>query len=375
MILALPNEARRVLSAKDGYTCALFDAAERPDRQALAELVARAWGHDYRDKAVIRFDGPYLDWLLQGDRWFGVSVSDRAGRLVGCEVALERKILWEGRPLRGYFVTLLTVDPDHRGRGLAQRILRHLTAEALERRRADVLVSCFDAGAAGKPTVEKMVQGAKGAMDLRLSPALSLWACTADLREADRYEPMQGLSRIALWPGVRSLLAFSPDTADGRLRAVPARLESSSSVYSRPTGFAFRPGSALSDLYGNHADGRSGTLRFEFGPREAVTVAWHVSVLTKPGLPDRLMGSVQLVLPENATAGNLARALRHVNGLLLRQGCLGTTILDTGMVPRMVLWRSGFRPTPRRIHLAVRGPAAVLEPFPALRGPFSVDLL
>jgi GNAT superfamily N-acetyltransferase len=361
-------------SANVRCTCSVFDAANRPDTRALADLVARAWGHDYADKAVIRFDAPYLDWLLQGDRWFGVQVTDGEGRLVGCEVALEREICWEGRSLRGYFVTLLTVDPDHRGRGLAQRILGQLTEEALGRRGGDVLVSCFDAGAAGQPTVEKMVAGAKGAMGLRLSPALSLWACTADLREADRYEPLKGLARVALWPGVRSLLAFSPDRGPAP-EAKPARLEDAAAEMPSGTGFAFRPGEGLGEMYAAHDDGRAGTLRFEFGEREAVTVAWHVSVLAKPGLPDRLMGSVQFVRSENASARNLARALRHVNGLLLKQGCLGTTILDTSVVPRRVLWRAGFRPTPRRIRVAVRGPAATLEPFPALRGPFSVDLL
>lgn len=352
------------------YTCATFDAANRPHTARLAELVARAWGHDYKDKAVMRFDAPYLDWLLQGERWFGIEVTDDAGRLVGCEVALERDIQWEGRRLRGYFATLLTVDPAHRGCGLAQRILRHLRDEALQLRGADVLVSCFDAGAAGKPTVEKMIAGANGAMALRLSSPLTLWACTADLREADRYEPLRGLARVALWPGVRSLLAFSPST-DSRLRVTPGSLADASA----PQSFAFLPAGNLAEMYRSRDDDRAGTLRFEFGATETVTIAWHVSVLAKPGLPDQLMGTVQLVLPENVTASNLARALRHVNSLLIQQGCLGTTILDTGVVPRMVLWRAGFRPTPRRIHLAVRGPAETLDRSPDLRGPFSVDLL
>jgi GNAT superfamily N-acetyltransferase len=351
-------------------TLTIFDATSRPSTAELADLVARAWGHDYRDKAVMRFDAPYLDWLLQGDNWFGIRVTDPAGRLIGCEVALEREIQWQGRRLRGYFVTLLTVDPAHRGRGLAQRILQRLGLEALNVRGADVLVSCFDAGAAGKPTVQKMIAGAKGAMTLRLSSPLTLWACTADLRQADRYEPLGGLARVALWPGVRSLLAFSPSSDPG-LRATPGSL---AEAYT-PQGFAFLPDANLSEMYRSRDDRRAGMRRFLFGADEAVAIAWHVSVLTKPGLPDQLMGTIQLVLPENVTASNLARSLRYVNSLLIKQGCLGTTILDTGVVPRTVLWRAGFRPTPRRIHLAVRGPAATLDLCPDLRGPFSVDLL
>jgi len=324
---------------------------------------------------VFRFDSLYLDWLQQGDRWFGIQVADGDGQLVGCELALWREILWDGRPLRGYYVTLLSVDPAHRGRGLAQRILRHLIDEALVRREVDMLVSSFDAGAAGRPTVEKAVAKAAGQVAIRLSRPLSLWACAANLREADRYEPLRGLARAALWPGISSLVAFSGSACPSGIRVAPGCLEEPGVDPAPGHGFRFRLESDLGSMYHCRADGRAGTLRLGFGNREEVTIAWHVSALTKPSLPDQSLGMVQFVLAKNTSGHNLARALRYVNHHLLRQGCRATTILNAGVAPCVALWQAGFRPTSRRIQFSVRGRADTLNRFRKFDCPFQVDLL
>jgi GNAT superfamily N-acetyltransferase len=367
-----PSAPLPLLSEEDGYIYHKFDAASRPDWAALEQLVGRAWGRDYTEKAVICFNNHYLDWLLQDDRWFGIQVTDRHGRLVGCEVALERQVVWNGRRLRGYYVTLLSVDPDHRGRGIAQRILRHLTEVALDERQADVLVSSFDAGAAGRPTVQKSVARVQGEIDLRISSPISMWACTADLREVDQYEPMIGLSRIALWPGLHWLLGFSPRPDEPGLTAHAASLDDVADPCS-DFGFGLTGGPAL--MYRSRTDNRAGTLRFSFADRERVTISWHMVTLSKFGLPDRPLGMVQFVLPEAASGRNLVLALRHVNRFLLGQGCIATTILDTGMVSRGRLWQAGFRPTPRRIHFAVRGWSAKMAELGEFPRPLSVDLL
>jgi GNAT superfamily N-acetyltransferase len=357
------------------YSYRLFDARSGPDLVGICALVGRAWSPDYGDRSVLRFDMDYLRWLLGGRRWFGIEVRDAADLLVGCEVALERRIIWARRALCGYYATLLMVAPDHRGRGIAQGILRHLTAEALDRRRADVIVSAFDAGSAGCPTVERSVAGARGDLSLRLSPPLKVWACSADLREVDRYEPLSGAMRAALWPGVRRLLEFEPRGADGRLAASPSTLDEAAAAIACHGGFGFELSGSPTAQYAHRDGGAAGTLRLEFGGAAAVYVAWHVAPIARPGLPDRPIGTIQFAIPDRATPRNQACALRHVNRLLLRQGCLATIILDAGMISRRVLWRSGFRPTPRRIRFAVRGRTRRLSVFPRFSGPFGLDLL
>lgn len=359
---------------ENDYTYHVFDAQNRPSPDELLGLVSRAWGHDYSDKAIIWFDDHYLDWLLQGNRWFGIEVRTGDGQLAGCEVALERQVSWHGRSLKCHYVTLLSVDPAHRGRGLGQGILRLLAEEAHDRRGTDLIVSTFDAGAAGKPTVEKAVAWAGGRLDLRLSPAIPVWACVGDFREIDRYEPMHGLSRVALWPGIRSLLGFTPKDDKG-LVVRPASLNDVTAKDGSGFGFGFDLTAGPATMYGARPDGKSGTLQFDFGPGQRVTVSWHIATMRKPGLPDRSLGTVQFVQPEQVSASQLARALRYVNSMLLRQGCLATTILQNGIASGMTLWRAGFRPTPRKVHFAVRGRAEIVSQFGDFQAPFGVDLL
>ena len=102
-----------------------------------------------------------------------------------------------------------------------------------------MIVSAFDAGSAGRPAVERSIADEQGGLSLRLSPSLTVWACAADLRDIDLYEPLKGPMRAALWPAVRPLLEFRPRGDDRGLAARPAILGESIAGGYCHCGFGF----------------------------------------------------------------------------------------------------------------------------------------
>ena len=363
------------LSERGGYNFTLFNAATNPPMSQILDLVDRAWSHDYRGRAIIQFDEAYLDWLTAGNDWFGIAARDGDGNLVGMELALGRNLNWNGHLLKSFYVTLLTCDPDHRGRGIAQRILHHLTEQALEENQADLIVSSFDAGAAGRPTVEKSVSAGAYPLALALSKPMSMWACTRSLREVDAYEPLAGVSRAALWPGIRQLLEFSPGDNVIPADVRPTRPGRAAKDSSSSTGFGFVGSFDLDAMYDERHGGHSGTWQIDAGHGQTAAVAWHKSWIARSALPDRQVATLQLMQCDALSRCQQVRCLRQLNQTFLNDGCFAVTALQTGSVSSSVLWRAGFRPTPRRIHLAVRGRETTIRNAGQLRGPFSVDLL
>jgi len=356
------------------YTCSVFDATTRPPLAELVNLMNRAFGNDYSEKCIVLFDEHYLNWLLSGDGWFGIGVRDASGRLVGCELAIPRDAFWNGHKLRAYYATLLSVDPQHRGRGLAQRIVNRLADEVFNRRGADVIVSTLDQGAAGQPTVAKSVQES-GDLRLQLSAPLNLWACSSNLREVDRYEPLRGVARLALCPGIRQLVECSPSSRDRQLSPRAISLADGLATAPPTPGFGFAAAGSPARMYRTNACQGSGTLAYDDHGRGLVTVAWHMETVVKPGLPQTRVATIQFVSAGGAGERRVARVLRDVNRRLLDAGCISTAIFDTGMVSRRVLWSAGFRPTPRQFCIGVRGPKSRLERFGPLAGPYFVDML
>jgi hypothetical protein len=96
--------------------------------------------------------------------------------------------------------------------------------------------------------------------------------------------------------------------------------------------------------------------------------------LAKHGLPDGRIGIVQFVDSDDATQSDLVAALRSLAAELFDAGCFTLLALDTGAVPRRVLLRARFVPTPRKVCFEIAGRRDVLEPFRALPRPYFLDL-
>ncbi len=163
-----------------------------------------------------------------------------------------------------------------------------------------MIVSAFDAGSAGRPAVERSIADEQGGLSLRLSPSLTVWACAADLRDIDLYEPLKGPMRAALWPAVRPLLEFRPRGDDRGLAARPAILGESIAGGYCHCGFGFDLSGGPATQYAHRSDGLAGTLRFDLDGGGTVHVAWHLATITRSGRPDRPIGTVQLVVPDRA---------------------------------------------------------------------------
>jgi|GEM_PF-6345252 len=357
-----------------GYTYRLFDASSAPPIDELARVIEQAWSWDYRNKAILRFDHSYLLWLMKAESFFGVWVTTEAGEPAGCELALVRTLFSSGRYYRTCYVTLLSVAPPYRGRGIAQRILGYLSRAAFEIYRGELIVSAFDRGAAGEPTVRKSVAQDAGGSAIHVLPPLRLWGCAYDLLEMDRYERLSGAARIALLPPLRKLveapsrvgrrIGFSPGP---KSPVRPSEVESAFAF-----GFVFDH--AIASLYPEGLGGDSGTLSFDFPDGSHCFFSYHISTLMKEGLSDRKVGQIQLVFPGTASPLHLRRALRSVNRALSEAGCLGSMIMDTGALSKWVLLGAGYFPTDRTIHFSIRGPSRVLGALSAVKAPFFVDL-
>jgi len=328
----------------------------------MEAMVKEAWAHDYRDRAILKFDEEYLRWLMPKDQFFGVWVTNRQGRGIGCEIGLDRRLKVHGRHLQASYVTLLTVVPRHRGKGVAQKILSHLTRLAVEVRRADVLISVFDDNAAGMPTVDKFL-GANSIYDwsiVKSSPFL-VWAASPDLREVDRYEPLKGAARIALAPGIRQMLEFRPGSETREVTWQSGEIDSNlgGAVVS------FTQEQSLIPMYAGSRFGSAGVARANEG-----TVSYHVPEVMCPKLPDRKMCQIQRVDGPDPLG-----TLRAFNGEAFKRGSICTFLANTQGLPATLLLRAGFLPTDRRVRVAIRGPKALVETLGDLSGKWLVDVL
>lgn len=340
----------------------VFEAAGPELRQELQQLVGAAWDHDYADEAVYRFDERELDWLLPPGHAFGVLARDGQDRLVGCELAFRRTVRLWGRTYRAYYVTLLTAHPDLRGQGVGQRVLHHLTREALQVRDAELLVSTFDAGHAGLPTVTRSLRPAgredgTPALSLRITAPIRFWGWTRDVALADRYEPLRGVQRLALRPAALRLVQVKPAALAEGTRIL-ARGREGSVFAGTPAVFGFDGSHSLAAMYASEV---ADTLTIAVGARARCQVAYQLRSLTRPGLPAQPVGQIQLVTAPGASPLQVAEALRLVNNLLIEAGCLMTIIAPAAMVSPISLLRAGFFPIDRRIRLALRGRPELID--------------
>src|SRR5262249_29221595 len=69
------------------------------DHRAIAGLSERSGQHDYPGAVRVRYDEPFLKWLIQEQDWFGLLVLDEASRPVACTFALFRSLRVDGDAL------------------------------------------------------------------------------------------------------------------------------------------------------------------------------------------------------------------------------------------------------------------------------------
>lgn len=345
------------LGEADGIRYWLCTALDRARKDRLAAVVIEAWRHDYADRAVFRFDADYVDWLTPAGEHFLVVATDEADEPVGCELAIDRLLRVGGEVRRVSYVTLLTVHPALRGRGVAQRLLDHLTTQALARG-SELLLSVFDSDAGGEGTVKKFLRTRLGEWDLRLSRPFTVWAATPDLREVHRYEPFRGAARAALWPGLRALLEAPARRARGRLEGFPVAW-----VPDRRDDVAVEvvPSHGVSAMYPAVERAGAGSVRCVGASGEpGCGIAYHVPEIMRPGAPDRRMCQIQLVhVPPGSDA--LTASLRAFNDAMFARGILCTFLANTAGLSPLALLRASFLPTERKVRVALRGPRAVVE--------------
>ncbi|MDD9932447.1 MAG: GNAT family N-acetyltransferase [Myxococcales bacterium] len=358
-----------LIERQNGYSLYAFEGTTPPATEPMMAMMGAAWGHDYDERAIFRYDEPYLRWLLPKAGSVGVLVTDSQNQWVGCIIGVHRELRWHGKPLSVLYSTALSVHPAHRGKRLAMRMLALLHQLGRERCGAGVLAGILDSDASGEPTVAAVV--AEQGWLLLESPPLTVWGCTADLLAMEAYEPLQGLARIALLPGLRSRAEFKTRRAD---RAV--RLEAVSPQELEPAELPEAPlvtlnCGALSEMYGQAHPERSGTLR---APDYGVSACYHVLTLCRPGAPDCLLGQVQLIYGGSARSGALLPVLRAVTARMLDLGCASVTLMDTGLVAGLSLIRAGYTPLPRSVRFILYGDTSELS-GKSLDRPLHVELM
>lgn len=362
-----------------------FTRTSQIDLPSLVSLVGDAWAADYQDRSIMRFDEAYLRWLLPDGRFVGVLAQDASGRYLGCEVALDRvvELPREGggtRLVPVSYVTLLTVHPDARGQGLAQRILARLTEEAIHLRDSEFLLSVFDENAAGRPTVEKHL-GAGGAGEWKMltSASLQVWAASPDLRVVHLYEPLQGAAKAALLPGIRRMLEFRGGGVRARAHAGALDFAAGPAAPRGRGSYALR---MLEDRshraqYRESSHPCAGQAHWVRAPGAgAVAIDYHRSALMRTGLPDGKLAQIQSV--GEGTHRDQVAALRAFNASCFEQGMFCTFLVNTQGLPAATLLRAGFLPADRRVRVALRGPRARIEALEAAGGikkHLSVDVL
>jgi GNAT superfamily N-acetyltransferase len=354
----------------------LHESLSEMDLREWSAVVERAWTCDYPGKARLLYDAERLRWFLQGPAWFVVTARNHGGTLCGFVLALPRTLFIGEVKLKTFLGTALSIDPAHRRTGVGRQLLAHFHRTALDAKGADLLVGTVDEGQRGITALKSAYRLSHPPLDIKLSRALSVWACTNDIETVHQYEPLEGMQKLARFGPLRKRLEFSPRAANGSGKDfVATRVSARECMPSPPpaASFGFLMEEDLCLRYEPHANDMSGTTRVEFATG-SVTIAWDAPVLVREGLPSRRVAFLQLIQNHGATRAELITALRHMNETFLASGCLSTCVTQCDQVPSTVLLRAGFVPTTRRVRFAVWGPNTLVESIPTLDGTGYIDL-
>jgi GNAT superfamily N-acetyltransferase len=358
----------RRLDQRAGYELFEVTSMDDLDFGAFLPMVERAWTLDYLDQPRLDFDEAVLRRLARSRWWVAVLAVSSDGSPVGFELALERTLRVGARSLRAYYASVFTVSAEHRRLGLGRWVLEGINRLVFEEHGADLILSTLQQGHAGSPVVQSTFDRIPdwGVVRFHQSP---IWS-----RRLDR-DPLPALDSAPSFVQIE-MVGDSPESGlrargAGEHRAVPDRSEIDALIRGEfETSFALSE--SLSAQYLNRDHDASGLLLYDLG-RNGVYLGFNVVPIAINERRMRPIAQLQLVLAPDCSSAEIETAVHHLALRLAEQGCIAMTLLDTGMVPRGVLEKLGFRPTDAVIAFAVRGPRSTIEPFAGLRPPFFLD--
>ncbi len=154
-----------------------LDLGVRPagpqDNDGLVALAAACPMHAEVSVCVRRDPDFFALSRLEGERWTVGVVDGPDGEPVGCIAAAERIAWVRGTPTRTGYVCDLKVHPLHRGRGVADALVRYARAACAE---LGEDIPCLLTALAGNRAVERRVEGPRGAPALTPFAVVRSWS-------------------------------------------------------------------------------------------------------------------------------------------------------------------------------------------------------
>lgn len=341
----------RDLEAPPGLIGHALTSPAELDLPALVDLIDAAWREDYGQRTRPSYDEQFVRWLTTGPEWVATRLSTDDGELVGFELALERALYCADGELRVFYPMLLAVTPPRRRQGLGQWLIDNLHAQACERG-ADLLVSTFEAGRSGSPTVERSVSRANGWSFRRF------------------HQPGTWLRRLDVDPPVRSqtkVLVTRIAAGEAEVLALDAELR----IY----GAAFGLKGSFAAQYLSPRWSDAGVLSCAFEDGNRCCVLYRLVRLVRGSAHARLSGQIQAMHGPGCTASQLRAAIVEACVDFRERGCFAATLLDHGTMTADDLGSIGFVPTESAIAFFARGPSAQVARLESARPPFWLDSL
>jgi len=140
----------------------------RGDAAQAAAFVSRCWDAQFpKDVTCSQWTAEDFDWQVFAQPENVILGAYMGARLVGFVFGEPVDMLWKGRPVRAMFSSVLAVDPELKGHGIAKALAKTLA----ERMRADELAFTFGFAVPGSgslgPKFWRGSQGARGSAGIR----------------------------------------------------------------------------------------------------------------------------------------------------------------------------------------------------------------
>lgn len=319
--------------------------------EKLARLVQSTWSSHYRKEAIIAYDVDYLKWLTLAEGSLCVT-ANCGSELVGCAFAYPRTVFSNGHEYKAYYFGILSTHHNFQNRGIGRELIIQAFRECLVHKNADIVVASFEAISPGWPAFLSALRHSSIQFEQSKTEQFTIWGAVFDLKILNQYEPLKGLMRISLLPGIRNVIQYKKKSLD-----IPKVLaDSSPEIRESDYSFGFKTDFNLSPLYQTKTTKDAGTFLFEFNKHEQCSISFKIEKLFKQGLPTVRAGHIQLVNAGKTKRKNLIKAFRSMNNFFLENECLSAFSLSSIPVSPYVLLRSGFVPTERKIHYALISP-------------------
>lgn len=363
---------RRVIDRHDSFTCSAVTSVHDLDLPRLSALLDEAWQADYADQFRIVFDESFIRQQMHEDACVAVMICAQDGSLIGFELALERTLYWRRQPLRAYYAILLSISPHYRRQGLGQWMLRCLHQFLFDEQQADVIVSAFQAGYAGLPTVRQSYAGLPG-QNIKSFHMADVWGCWLGHDPRPDPETMLSATRLTLSAGSTHLtpIVCEHQVEPRAIPSVPAFIDKLRTQYQAAFGLQ----GSYQTRYLRCAASGATTYWYEFekGEDAQCCISFDMAMMLDKTCQIGRLGNIQTVYANRCAPRHLRQALRHVCYTLYTQGCVCVVLLDHGVVPHDILRALDFRPTGGKRLFTVRGPARVIEHLEAVHPPYFLD--